>query len=464
MKFYNREREIRLVEKARKGLKIAVVGRRRIGKTRLVEEALKGDIITLFIPAEKSEQEIIRDWSREYEEIPQVKTFKEVFEFLFRHFKEKVVFIDEIQNVLKVNKSFVFDLQRLIDKHKPNLVVTGSLIRTMKNLIENYRSPLFERFDMIIKLRELEFPVICEICSDMGFGMEDAIKFYSVFGGIPKYYELIEKMGKMDFCSFLKEMFILYPRPLYEEVKTTLKEEFGKEYKMFFSILSAVSQGYTKLGEISSFVGREETKLTKYVSLLVNDFEILKRETPVIGSKKRGVYAFSSNLFEFWFRNVWRYAELIETGNEEKVCALLEKNLNAWVGRKFENIVLELIKNGVVLKQFSFTNIGKQWGKIPKEFKPEKGRDTYEIDIVALNEQTKEILFAECKWQEKVNAKKICKELAEKAQYVKWHNAERRESFAIFAKSFSKRISEFEGKRVYCFDLKDLKKFLKRKK
>jgi len=41
---------------------------------------------------------------------------------------------------------------------------------------------------------------------------------------------------------------------------------------------------------------------------------------------------------------------------------------------------------------------------------------------------------------------------------VKWHNEERKESFAVFAKSFSKKIKDFEGKKVYCFDLKDLEK------
>ena len=56
---------------------------------------------------------------------------------------------------------------------------------------------------------------------------------------------------------------------------------------------------------------------------------------------------------------------------------------------------------------------------------------------------------------------KVCKELAEKSEYVKWHNEERKESFAVFAKSFSKKIKDFEGKKVYCFDLKDLEKSLK---
>ncbi len=67
-------------------------------------------------------------------------------------------------------------------------------------------------------------------------------------------------------------------------------------------------------------------------------------------------------------------------------------------------------------------------------------------------------MFCECKWKEKQDANKIVKELAGKARSVEWHNKERKESYAVFAKSFSKKIKSFEDKRVYCFDLKDLEK------
>jgi len=454
MKFYNREEEIELLRKLKKDFRVAIVGRRRVGKTRLVEEAFKNNLLTLFIPAEKTEAEIIRDWSKEYKEIPPVNTFYDLFKFIFSN-GDKIIFIDEIQNILKVNKNFIFDLQRLIDKYKPKLIVAGSLIRTMKKMIENYRTPLYGRFDIIIKLQELKFQVIYQICKDLKYSFEDAIKFYSVFGGIPKYYELLEKVGKVDLSKFVLNSFVNYPRPLYEEVRTMLKEEFGKEYKIFFSILSAISRGKNKLVEIANFVGREPTKITKYLSLLKDDFEIIEREVPVIKGKK-GIYKIRNNLFHFWFSNIWAYTELIERNEEEVVIEKVKNNLNSWISFKFEDIIREIIRDKLLFSEF--TKIGKQWGKIAS--KP-KGENTYEIDIVGLDEKTKEILFAECKWQSKVNAEKICRELVEKAQYVQWHNKERKESFAIFAKSFSKRIEKFEGKRVYCFDLKDLERLLK---
>ena len=101
---------------------------------------------------------------------------------------------------------------------------------------------------------------------------------------------------------------------------------------------------------------------------------------------------------------------------------------------------------------FSFTKIGKWWHK------------DKEIDIVALNDYTKEILFAECKWKDNVNPKKIIKDLIEKSQYVEWHNEGRKEYFAIFAKSFKEKIEEYDGYKVYCYDLRDLEKVLKNSK
>ncbi len=115
-------------------------------------------------------------------------------------------------------------------------------------------------------------------------------------------------------------------------------------------------------------------------------------------------------------------------------------------------MITGLIKDKILLKNISFSKIGRQWGK----FEGEKGKNSYEIDIVALNETQKEALFGECKWQEGVNALEVVKECSKKSEYVDWNNKNRKESFAVFAKSFKNKINEFEGKKVYCFDLKDI--------
>ncbi|MCD6464654.1 restriction endonuclease, partial [Candidatus Woesearchaeota archaeon] len=134
-----------------------------------------------------------------------------------------------------------------------------------------------------------------------------------------------------------------------------------------------------------------------------------------------------------------------------------ERNFKKYLGEKFEEFCMKLVKEGLI-NLGSFTRIGRQWGKIKN--KP-KGENTYEIDILAINEKTKEILAVECKWKNKVNAEKIAKELVEKLSFVDWHKDKRKESLAIFAKSFSKKIQSYDSRKVYCFDLKDLERIVK---
>ncbi len=175
----------------------------------------------------------------------------------------------------------------------------------------------------------------------------------------------------------------------------------------------------------------------------------MKRKIPVTESfkNKKGLYFFSDNLFEFWFRFVYPNIEKIERGDSEKVLEDdIKPYLNQFIGNKFEDVCEEILWE---TKIFDFTKIGKWWH-----------RDR-EIDVVALNERTKEILFAECKWKSRVNAEKVCRELVEKAEHVQWHNDKRKEYFAVFARSFSKRIGEFEDRKVFCFDLRNLEKILK---
>jgi len=205
----------------------------------------------------------------------------------------------------------------------------------------------------------------------------------------------------------------------------------------------------------------KKNEVVKYLDLLRREVRLVRKMTPLTEDAKKsreGRYEIIDNFLSFWFYFIDRLKSYIEQERFVELENNFDANFNSFVGRKFEKFVLSLIKDKVIFHDFAFSSVGKQWGKIPNT---EKDKNQYEIDIVALNEKTKEILFVECKWQEKVNAEKTAKELSEKAKYVNWNNESRKESYAIFAKSFSKKIKEFEGKKVYCFDLKDISRLLK---
>jgi hypothetical protein len=133
---------------------------------------------------------------------------------------------------------------------------------------------------------------------------------------------------------------------------------------------------------------------------------------------------------------------MLESGKVSLVQSQLKSKINEHLGVKFEDFVREIMPEIGIME---ITEIGRWW------------RKDKEVEIVALNEQKKEILFAECKWQGNVNAGKTLSELREKTKNIDWHKEDRKEYFVIFAKSFKKKIKE---KNVFCFDLKDIDSIL----
>lgn len=126
--------------------------------------------------------------------------------------------------------------------------------------------------------------------------------------------------------------------------------------------------------------------------------------------------------------------------------------MNAYIGRRFEAVCCEFLER----QKLNFQKSGRWWGAY-RDIETDE-RKVAEIDMVSINEQAKEILFCECKWRDKVDAKSVLTGLKEKVKFVDWNTGKRKEHYAIFAKSFSERIKE-PGLRL--FDLKDLEKAMK---
>ncbi len=116
-------------------------------------------------------------------------------------------------------------------------------------------------------------------------------------------------------------------------------------------------------------------------------------------------------------------------------------NFNAFFGKRFEEICMEFIK---VRSEFEY--ISNWWGRESKSQMP------IEIDFIALNKST--VAFAECKWQNKVNAKSVLVDLEAKGEYVQVKKEKR--IYLLFAKSFSSRVSEWNRCEVRCFDAGDI--------
>ncbi|MEM2866599.1 MAG: DUF234 domain-containing protein [Candidatus Hadarchaeales archaeon] len=158
----------------------------------------------------------------------------------------------------------------------------------------------------------------------------------------------------------------------------------------------------------------------------------------------------------FWFRFFYKNYSLYERRNPS-----LEKNvkvqLNSFIGTRFEELCRECFPKMMPELPFQVTKFGRQWGKISGV---ERGKNVYDIDVVALNEGEKKVLFIEAKWSDlnSREAKDLIEELKQKAGHVQWFNDKREEFCGLIARKIhGKEKMREEGCAL--FDLADLERF-----
>ncbi len=468
MQFINREKEIEYLKESldlakNKLFSLSISGLRRVGKTRLVLEILKDKDLYFFVNKNKESSNLLS----EYEEIlkkrgiiKELELFRnwdDFFRVIFEDVNGVVVF-DEFQNFLNIDKAVFGILQKFIDlnENRKNLLLIfmGSTVGLIKKIFSDSKEPLYGRLKRKLNLKPLSFEECIKMCNNVSINdIQEAVILYSLFGGYPKYYVSIEdeSLKGASVLEIIERFFFQENAVMEEEIPQILSLEFGRRAGIYYSILSAISNGNTRISQIASFLRKKESAITRQMDELVNYFEIVGIESPLI--RGRNLFYIKHQLMNFWFKYFYPHLSSYKR-REEWIKNKIMNDLNSFVGRGFEILCRELFEKVV---PFKYENIGRQWGKIPNA---PKDKNQYEIDIVALNEKTKEILFCECKWREKVNALEVINELKEKSGYVDWYKDKRKESYAVFAKSFSKRIKDFEGKRVYCFDLRDIGKIL----
>jgi AAA+ ATPase superfamily predicted ATPase len=245
---------------------------------------------------------------------------------------------------------------------------------------------------------------------------------------------------------------------LYDEATFLLKEELREPTK-YELILEAISEGKTRVSEISQRTDIPVNNIPKYLRVLMG-LGFINKEWPVIlkGTRninKGSIYTISDNFMKFWYTYIYPSRSLLEV-NRNMIRSRISDSYNQYLGHVFEDISRQYLihLNNTDKLPFAFERIGRQWGKVREQ---QNNKNTYEIDIVALNERSKDILFVECKWKTLTSkdVKIIVRNLREKASYVNWYNKERNEHFAVIAKTIENKDA-LKEKGLMLFDLDDV--------
>lgn len=399
MRFYNRDTELAMLEDIQKNSlanaqMTVVIGRRRIGKTKLLFKATEGQPTLYFFIARKTENLLCQDFQEEIASVLGVPmlgkadSFRSIFAFLMELSKQKPfnLIIDEFQEFYNVNPSIYSDMQNLWDQHKDkskiNLYLSGSIYSLMHKIFESYKEPLFGRATNIINLHPFKVSVLKQIMEENNpvYSAEDLLALYTFTGGVAKYVELFVDNRALTYSKMINLM-TKENSPFLMEGRNILIEEFGKDYSTYFSILAYISNGINSRGEIEGHLQRE---IGGYLARLENDFNIIAKLRPIFAKPetKNVRFVIVDNFLCFWFRFFYKYISFIEAGSYDKLNEIIRRDYPTYSGR-----ILERYFRAKMRESQQFTNIGGYWDR--------KGQN--EIDIIAVDELSHKAIVAEVK-------------------------------------------------------------------
>lgn len=404
--FFCRERELADLNKRydRNNFECAIIyGRRRVGKTSLINEFCK-DKPTVFFSAlnataienlEALSYAIFEKDNKDATYAPVYASFDHAFAQITKMAeKERLVFvIDEYPYLAKADKSISSRLQHIIDhiwqKGKLFLILCGSSMSFMENQVLGYESPLFGRRTAQYKIQALTYRESAVFNPSLSY--EDQALIYGITGGIPHYIRKLDTKNSVD-AALLSNL--LNPAGyLFEEPENLLKQEL-REPAIYNSIISAVATGSSRANEISTKVGLETGICAKYLRVLV-DLGILKKETPITEKAgRKTIYLIRDNLFRFWYRFVPKNMSAINTGRINRIYeSAVKKHYSDYMGIVFEQMCREYLLRYVDEMPMELSDIGQWWGTDPKT------RKELQIDVVGTPVEGNEYIIGSCKYR-----------------------------------------------------------------
>lgn len=464
MKFVGRDREIKKLHTLYQdeGFQFVVIyGRRRVGKTMLINEFLKGKRSAYYMAVEGTAKEnltgiskaLLTEGASDFY-MPEFSDFESLLLYIDHLCKNSdgqerlVIAIDEFPYLAASYPAISSMLQSHIDQCWKNsnlfLILCGSSMSFMEEQVLGYKSPLYGRRTAQFKLHPFSYFEAKEMLSE--FSTEEQAVLYGVTGGIPEYLSRIRSNQSMD--DNIKELFFDESGRLFDEPGNLLKQEL-QDPSSYHSIITAIAGGASRLNEIATKTGLASSGCSAQIQSLIT-LGIIKKETPLTeGIKSRKtLYTLEDFMFLFWYRFVRPNLSGIMRGIGETIYEVSVKpQISHFMGYIFE----EICKQYLYLPQIYMTlpfpagEFARWWGNNPKKKRQE------EIDLMA--ENGLEAIFGECKWRNELADVDILETLQERSGLFHYQ----KQSYMIFSKTgFTEKLKlreqEEENVRLISFE------------
>lgn len=347
--FIGRQEELKAIQAVldKRSGSVLVYGKRKVGKTTLILEALKSskDTTVYYECLKSSMQDNINGFVSvlvKTKVLPvQIgfSSFQEVFQYLNTLDKTFNIIIDEYPYLKQFNKGETVDsiFQIIIDNNITNirLFISGSHVGMMKDLLEE-KNALYGRFSLNIKLKELNYRETAIFYSDKT--VYDKIAFYSVFGGSPFVNE------QLDVRADLKQNIlrtVLNPlNAVYSYAENLLVSDLSGSVNAE-RILNVIANGKKKYGEIESKLGLTNNGLLSKQLKTLLDMDMVSKVYPINkeDDNKKVSYEMTDNLLRFWYTYVYKNKSALQMlGAEAFYDNYIEPSITTFISHRFEEI------------------------------------------------------------------------------------------------------------------------------
>jgi len=438
--FINRTDELRRLRELNSASEPALVvlrGRRRVGKSALLQQAFPRGRVVSYQADEQDEAAQLRLLAREAAGLirgtPPLAfsdwdTALEFFETTAADVSV-VVILDEFQFLCSAQPALPSIIQRHWDRWQRagtplQLVLAGSALSFMDGLLD-HGAPLFGRATYRPLLQPLDYRDAAKLGPAAASPAKRIVR-YGVLGGTPQYQLWA---GRRSTPTLIRDTILTKGAPLYEEPLQLLRSEEGlREPQSYFSVLRALASGRTRTGEIAGAILRDTSATAKVLERLaeLGYVELLEPLQPT-GPRARGIWRIADPYFRFWFRYVFPNRSRLERGRVEEVHREIEADLDSYIGFVFEDVCRTWVaRHSEVVP--GADSVGSWWSR----------RADAEIDVVAMRGRDYRLLGS-CKWSR--NAGEDVIERLQTHRALLGPRAAQAE-LAVFARGFSKRARE----------------------
>ncbi len=358
---------------------------------------------------------------------------------------QQILILDELSYASVADPALLSALQHAWDHHLKDsnvvLVLCGSQVTTMEAIMQ-HQSPLFGRFTGQWHLQPLPFSSLREFFPT--WSAEERVALYAVVGGIPAYLSWLD--SDLTLVDNIRQV-ILQPGNIFLAEPELLLHDELRDLSTYQAILRAISKGHHTLKAISNDCLIGSSGLTFHLGKL-QELRLVERRLPVTlttaqqRKSKQGRYHLSDPFFRFYFR--FLFPHLRSLMSPEETTAHIKSELRAFVGLSFEKLAQQWTVKQARVGNLPFApeGVGSHWSR------------RVQVDVVAINHQSKEILLGECKWGEgKVNRQVVRELIEQKGPKVRQelpHGEAYSFHYAVFArggftKAAAAELSAHEG-------------------